>query len=360
MEDGVYYRLRDILDSMPHAFPPTQDGLEIRILKKIFTPEEAGVATLMKMKFESAEEMALRTGLDAGYLHSILKVMGDKGQIFGVTIDGTSRYKLPPFVFGIYEWQLNRLDSELAGMVEEYFRGEFGKEFYGHSPPLLRVVPVEESIPSESEVMLHESVEGLVRHSKSWAVGHCVCKKEKRLLGGGCDYPIEVCLAIAPVEGVFDDFFWGRPISMEESLDILKRSEEAGLVHMTSNTREGHIFICNCCGCCCGILRGINEFGHMGCVARSGYIAMVDPSLCTACGKCLERCQVRAVDMGPTARVNGRCIGCGLCAGTCPPAAIRMVKRDTEEIERVPRNEKEWMRRRAASRGRFDYRNLLK
>ncbi|MBN2078803.1 MAG: 4Fe-4S binding protein [Spirochaetes bacterium] len=360
MEDDIYCRLRDILDSMPHGFPSTGDGLEIRILKKIFTPEEAAVATMMKMKFETPEEIALRTGRNAEYLRSILKVMGNKGQIFGVTLNGMPQYKLPPFVFGIYEWQINRLDRELAEMVEEYFHRDFGREFYGNTPPLLRVVPVEASIPAGSVVMLHESIQKLVRGSSSWAVGECICKKEKRLLGGGCDNPIEVCLAIAPVEGLFDDFFWGRPIGMDEALEILRHSEEAGLVHMTSNTREGHIFICNCCGCCCGILRGINELGHMGCVARSDYEAVVDPALCTACGTCLERCQVRAVEIDSTARVNTRCIGCGLCAGTCPSSAIRMVRRDEEMIERVPRNEKEWMRRRASSRGRFEYRDLLK
>jgi electron transport complex protein RnfB len=58
MSDEIFYRLRDVLDSMPNGFPPAADGLEMHILKKIFTEEEAAVAVNMKMKFETPEDVA--------------------------------------------------------------------------------------------------------------------------------------------------------------------------------------------------------------------------------------------------------------------------------------------------------------
>ncbi len=360
MSDETYYRLRDILDSMPHGFPSSSDGLEIRILKKIFTEEEAAVTSRMKLKFETAEAMAARTGLDPEYLKEILPRMADRGQIFGVTAGGIPIYRLAPFVFGIYEWQLHRLDRELVEMVREYFSRDFGKEFYRHKPSLLRVVPIEKNIPPGTEVKPYESLTAMIEKAGSWAVGECVCKKEKRILGEGCDNPLEVCLAIAPMEHIFDDHFWGRAITKEESLEILRTADEAGLVHLTSNTRGGNLFICNCCGCCCSILRGINDLGQLNCVARSPYMPEVDPSRCTACGTCRERCQVRAIDIGPVAAVNDRCIGCGLCVNKCPAGAMRMRRRDENDIEFIPRDERDWMRKRAASRGRDDYKSLLK
>ena len=360
MADEAYCRLREILDSMPHGFPATSDNLEIKILKKIFTKEEAEVAVRMKLKYENADAIAARTGLDAEYLKMILPRMANQGQIFGVTVGGVPIYRLAPFVFGIYEWQLHRLDRELVEMVREYFSRDFGEQFYTHNPPLLRVVPIEAHIPHDAVVKPYNSLAGMIEKARSWAVGECVCKKEKRILGEGCDNPLEVCLAIAPMEHIFDDHFWGRPITMEKALEILKTADEAGLVHLTSNTRDGNLFICNCCGCCCSILRGINDLDQLNCVARSHYVSVVDPSRCTACGACVKRCQVRAIEISDVAAVNSRCIGCGLCAGSCPAGALQLRPRDKGEVEFVPRDERDWMRKRAASRGRDDYKALLK
>jgi len=357
--DEVYYRLRDVLDSIPNGFPPTNDGIEIQILKKIFSGEEADIATKMKMKFETAEDMAERTGMDEAHLKKKLKEMTDKGQIFGVTIGDAAIYKLVPFVMGVYEWQVKRMDKELAGLIERYFSRDFGMNFHATPPPLMKVVPVEQEIPRTSVVEPYESASRLIENGKAWAVEECICRKEKRLLGKGCDNPLEVCLGIAPLENFFDTWFWGRSITKEEALDILKKSEEAGLVHQTSNTREGQVYICNCCGCCCNILRGINELDLPDSVGRSNYRAAVDPGLCTSCAACQERCQVRAIDIDSVAVVNERCIGCGLCVSACPAEAIKLVRRDEGEIAYVPADEKEWMKKRAESRGRDDYKELL-
>lgn len=41
MSDQVYYKLAKVLDTLPNGFSATENGLEIKLLKKIFTPEEA-------------------------------------------------------------------------------------------------------------------------------------------------------------------------------------------------------------------------------------------------------------------------------------------------------------------------------
>lgn len=360
MNRDIYIQLRDILDKMPNGFPSTDDGLEIRILKKIFTEEEAAIACNLKMKWETADAIADRTGDDAVRLKEKLREMVRNGLIQGVTINGTEIFKLAPFVFGVYEYQVYRIDRELAEMIEEYFTKVFGKEFFGKTPAIMRVIPVEKEIKGESFVEPYEHVTAIIEAGKSWAVGECICKKERELVGKKCAKPREVCMGIAPLEHFFDDYWWGRPITKEEALAVIRTAEDAGLVHMTGNTREGHIFICNCCGCCCGVLRTMNELGVTTATAVSSFRAVVDTSLCTACGVCLERCQVRAIDMSDTATVNDRCIGCGLCVGTCAPGALSLVKRGDSAIPYIPNDEKEWNQLRALSRGREDYRDLLK
>ncbi len=357
--DKIYYELRDVLDKMPNGFPAEDDGLEIKILKKIFTEEEAGIATKMKIKFETAQAIAERTGMKADYLENKLAEMAGKGEISGVKIENVTIYKLMPFIFGIWEFQVKRMDLELVEMVERYMEGKFGRQLAGTLPPIMKVVPVEQEIPHGSVVEPYESVSGLIEGAKSWAVGDCICKKERRMLGKGCDNPMEVCLAIAPLENYFENYFWGRPISKSEALKVLKTAEEAGLVHLTSNMKEGQIFVCNCCGCCCGILRGINELGIADSVARSNYVARVDESICTSCEACLDRCQVRAIEMNETALVKDLCIGCGLCVSACPVEAIKLIERPEADKLPVPADGKDWVKKRAASRGRSDYKDLL-
>lgn len=358
MSDQVYYKLREVLDTIPNGFPATDSGVEIKLLKKIFTEEEAGLAVQLKLHFESVDDIAKRTGLDRGYLDAKLREMGRKGQLFRINFAGTPVFKLLPFVFGIYEFQLPRLDREFAELFDEYADKVFRKEFFSHTPALMKVVPVGVEVAPESTVEPYESVVKLIEGAKSWMVNDCICKKEKALMGHRCDRPMEVCLAFAPVENAFDRAPSGRAITKEEAYRILKQAEEAGLVHMTSNTATGHIYICNCCECCCLPLSSIRKISRNA-TAASNYRAVVDRELCTACGICADRCQAGAVEIGDCA-VIGDCIGCGLCSTTCPASAIRMVRVAPDEEPAVPRTELEWFAERAKSRGSGDgYKGLL-
>jgi len=358
MSDEVYHVLREVLDTIPNGFPSTTSGVEIRLLKKIFTVEEAALAARLKIKYESAGDIAARTGIDNGYLDEKLKEMSKKGQLFSIRLGEISFYKLLPFVFGIYEFQQPRIDKEFAELFDEYTEQAFGKEFFSHAPALMKVIPIGADVPHGSIVEPYESVVKLIEGAKSWAVQNCICKKERALLGHRCDKPMEVCLAFAPVEHVFDEWQLGRAITKEEAYKILKLSEEAGLVHMTSNTAHGHIYICNCCKCCCLPLKSFN-LGSKNAAAKSNYVAVVDKDKCIACGMCADRCQVNAVTVDETAAF-GDCIGCGLCATTCPTEAITMLPREGSDQLYVPKDELDWFEGRAMARGiDDDYKKLL-
>ena len=170
-----------------------------------------------------------------------------------------------------------------------------------------------------------------------------------------CEKPLEVCMHIAPVEGVFDNPRVGRKISKEEAYNLLRKSEEEGLVHLTWNVQSGHFFICNCCGCCCEVLRPINERGiPASTVVYSGHYADIDSDACVACGTCAdERCQVNAIEEGEEAyRVIGeKCIGCGLCLTTCPSEALQLVRKEQEKLVAPPLDERAWYEERGRQRG---------
>jgi hypothetical protein len=69
--------------------------------------------------------------------------------------------------------------------------------------------------------------------------------------------------------GTFDRTDDIRSISKEEALDILAEADREGLVHSTSNTQKDINYICNCCTCSCGVLRGIAEYGSLSSISPS-------------------------------------------------------------------------------------------
>ncbi len=354
MHDECYHRLAEVLDTLPNGFPATESGVEIRILKKIFTPEEADLFCLLRLTFETSAQIAERTGLPGDDLQKMLVSMAEKGQVFTLDLGGTRFFRMLPWVFGIYEFQLGRLDRELAELSEAYHPA-YSRQFAAQKPQLMQTLAVEETIPAHQEALPYEKVSSLIDANQSFRVSECICKKERGLLGYPCDRPTEVCLAIAPVPGVFDDSPTGRVISKEEAYELLKKAEEAALVHLTMNVQVGQIYICNCCKCCCGVLRSITDLGiPASLVINSHYYAEINSETCTSCGLCAEdRCQVDAIveEHNRYTIVPERCIGCGLCISTCPVDAVRLVHRAPEEIMTPPFTEDDWFEERGRMRG---------
>ena len=88
----------------------------------------------------------------------------------------------------------------------------------------------------------------------------------------------------------------------------------------SATARKAVWYICNCCTCSCGILRGMAELGLANVVARSAFVNQVDDDLCVGCLDCLEVCQFDALQMGDLLMtvVSARCVGCGVCVPLCP------------------------------------------
>ena len=356
MSEDVYKKLATVLDTLPNGFPASETGVELKLLKMIFAPEDVELFCDLRLSFETPDQIAERSGRPLEGLDDRLKQMWEKGQVFGVDFGTVRVYKMMPWVFGIFEFQLKHMTKEMAELCEEYAK-TFGPQFFESKVPLMNVVPVEQEISSNEVTMPFEQVSAIIEKGKSFAVNDCICKKEQELLGNRCDKPMEVCLAIAPVPDVFKDHpLKARVITKQEAYDILKMSEEAGLVHMTSNVEKGHYYICNCCGCCCGVLRGVNEYGGAKAV-NSNYYAVIDAEECVSCGVCAdERCQVYAIEEKDDSYevIKDKCIGCGLCVSTCPSDAISLIRKTAEDIVLPPVDENDWYKRRGQMRG-VDY-----
>jgi electron transport complex protein RnfB len=353
MTEEIYRKLAQRLDAIPNGFPATESGVELRLLAKIFTLEEAALASVMRLTREPAADIAARAGVDADTAYRSLKEMARKGQIRIKKGKGQLLFGLMPFAVGFYEEQLPHMDAELATLFEQYLQETQGGSIVRQAPAVHRVIPVGEAIPFDLEIFPYERATELLENAKSWGVRDCICRVQQKLVGKGCDRPIENCLVFAPVEGAFDHSEVDRAITKDEALRILRQAEETGLVHTTGNYRDGHNYICNCCTCCCGILRSVAEFGVPTTAVRSDFHTVVDAEMCSGCGDCLERCQFEALSMPDDICVvdYSRCVGCGLCATVCPTEALYLERRPEGEVPPPPADIKEWMVQRAHERG---------
>lgn len=348
MTENSYERLVEALDRLPNGFPRTPSRVEIRLLQKIFTSEEAALASQLSGSMEPAAEIAARIGLPTAEISKRLMAMVRRGLVWFDKQDRTLLFRLAPFIVGIYEGQLDRLDHELAHLVEAYMLEGGAAGIMGPQPALHRVLPAHKAMKTES-VLPYDDVRALLLGAKTYHVRDCICRAQQDYVGRRCTFPLDVCLSFSNHE---------RPpapgdLTQEEALALLDRCEDLGLVHTVSNVMQGMSYICNCCGCCCGILRGITEWGIEHSVARASYVAVIAPSECQGCGICVQRCQVHAITLqDDVAVVDGaRCIGCGLCVTGCPHEAARLERLPETESIQPPSDYAAWERERLQHRG---------
>ena len=290
----VYKKLALHLDQIPNGFPATESGVEQKILAKLFTPDEAVLALDMTLEPQSAKSISAKTDQDEREVFRILKGMVKKGLIDLEKGKGGLVFKLIPFIVGFYEKQNATLDEEFCQLFEAYYHEALYK-MMTIKPSVHRVIPVEETIPVNIDIMPYERASYYINQAKSWGVLRCICRVQKSLIGEGCHHSIENCLVFSSHPNHFDRTDRIRAITREEALDILKQCHEEGLVHSANNVQEGVDYICNCCSCSCGVLRGITEYGSLNAVARSDFFVQIDESTCTGCGACVDRCQFNAL-----------------------------------------------------------------
>ena len=324
MTEDVYTRLRKFLDDLPVGYPETPTGVELKILKKIFTIEEAELTIQLSETPELVNDIAKRLDQDEQYLAKMLEDMAQKGLIFRVREGDEKKYQAFQFMVGIYEFQVNAIDKEFSEMMEEYLP-YFGLSLMDVKTSQLRVVPLESSVGFSGAVAPYNQIRELVKEQEIMAVTPCICRKEQGFLGNECHKPMDTCLSFGRFAQYYIDNNFGRQINGEEALGVLDMAEEEGLVLSPTNSQEIEA-ICCCCSCCCPALRYIKFAPRPADHITSYYEAKIDPDLCTACEECIERCEMEAIkiDDDVSEIIDGRCIGCGLCVPTCASEAITM------------------------------------
>ena len=327
----IYKKLALHLNKTPGGYPETESGVELRILKQLFTEEEAELATSLHMIPEKVKDIAERLGRDEDKLEKLLKTMLKKGLVLYASRNGIETYMQAQFVIGIWEYQVDLLTKELIKDFNEYVP-YLTDEMYKHKTQQLRVVPVSASINAETKIMDYEEAEKIIKSQSKIIVAPCICRKEHTMLDKGCDKPLETCLVFAGGAYYYEERNIGRTISQDEAIEILHNAIDNGLVLQPGNSKKP-MNICMCCACCCQILKNLKNIEKPAKIINSSYFAQVDEEQCTACEACEEVCPMDAITIEETAFVNvDRCIGCGLCITRCEFDSMTLKpKKDSEK-----------------------------
>ncbi len=333
----VYRKLREHIDVMPVGFPATESGVELSILRRLFTPEEAEAALLLSALPEPLARIrrrAPRGRWTAAELETLLDGLAAKGAVMGGGAAAPGRKKKwskAMLALGMYEFQVDRLTPGMQRDMERYIAEGFAGAFLGPKTKQMRTIPVNARIAVERAVGRYDDARDLIAGSGGpWAVLNCVCRQGRDLTGEPCRQTDvrKTCLALKGVARHLLETGSGEELTREQALGLLERAERDGMVVQPENA-QNPLFVCFCCGCCCGVLRMAKQFPRPADVIHSNFRAEVNSEDCIDCESCRPRCPMDALGTvdGKTAVDHGRCIGCGACISVCPSEALRLVEK---------------------------------
>lgn len=327
---GMGYPERDeLLDILKESFTPAEAEIVLAIPTRVIPLEPAPVSTIAAHAKRGREET-----------ENVLSNLAARGLLFSRRLEnGETGYSLQQFGHGFpqtFFWggvdQPNA--KRMAELVAKYAgKKDVTEEAYGRTETKpFRYVPATLSLDPESHAVFpFEMMEELLMKVKRIAVAHCPCRVSMELIGRRkCSHALEVCIKYDDLADYVIERGLGREITREEALEILKKCEEAGLVHMVDNAREGIRHTCNCCGCCCWSVGTIRRRKIPRDILMATYfLRETDEDKCTGCGLCADICPVEAIKMedGLPEIDKEWCIGCGVCAVPCPVSAVKLVRK---------------------------------
>ncbi len=278
--------------------------------------------------------------MDRLFKNDVVMTVGSTKKRYGIHLP-MGFFDFPPLSYHEMPQEKAKKLAELSYKYlvdEEWYRNFEGS----NETPLTRVIPIQESIKSESVITPYEEIEKIIDNAKTVAIQACVCRLRYDYLEGAksrkCKdkYPIDTCLAIDSGAKHFIDRGHAKEITKEEAKKLLKQFGQMGLVHTTENFKVGsHSLICSCCRCCCNLLGGITRWDNPRAVAAANFLAnVVEPEKCIQCNLCADNCAFEAIKISNSSPIidNDKCMGCGVCVGNCPEGVLKLKKIEREEI----------------------------
>ena len=324
------------------------------ILSILFDEKESYVASKFPLEEATLPELITATEITEDELLPILERMADKGLIMDMPYSGTTYYLLMPGLIGFMEFTFmkSRVDlpmAKLAQLMTEYLsdnsKDGMANEFFGSTTQLTRSLVYEDKIPVTSEITTYENAREIIKNASFGAVGTCYCRHKKEHLNKKCKKgaPVEnICITLGSGARFLTRRGFATEQTKEELLAIIDKARDLNLTHVTDNIRNKPSFLCNCCRCCCELMSGV-QMGFTEGIAKTAFLAKIEPDKCDYCGDCIKACNVKAIGLAKGRQFKDKserfsevdteiCLGCGACISTCEKKALTLVPRTRKTI----------------------------
>ena len=286
----------------------TPDCAEYKLFEQWITDEQIAVMlALTSMKPSFVPMIARKAKMSVKRTKEVLHEITDIGLVVQVLKAGLEVYLLPPYTPGIFEFLLINEKFCLAHPEIAYAFQQHATTSQVHHAPntpmgagIMRVIPVESAIPADTIAIENESCNKYIEDNEGHlSVTPCQCRRVRRLMGEGSgDLDESYCLFMGHVADMFNNTGKGRPVTVAEAKELIRKCDERGCVHQITTLHQGETFaICNCMPESCLAL-GLTQYYNTPATSRSNYVAEIDQDKCVACGQCTDRCANNAIQMG--------------------------------------------------------------
>ncbi len=343
IDKNAYAGLVSRLNRFPQGAPPSE--LLEKILAVLLSEKEAELVSKLPIRPFSVDRAAAAWKMDNVTAQKVLDQLADRVILLDIEQNGRMLYCLPPPMAGFFEFSMMRLRDDidqkaLSELFHEYINVE--EDFiraliFDFETPLGRIFVQEQALePEQSLVILDfERASEVIKEASHIGISMCYCRHKMSHMDRACSAPMDICMTFNNSAAALIRHGYARPVGSSECMDLLNVAQENNLVQFGENVQRSVNFICNCCGCCCEALLGIQRFGLVRPI-HSNYIAHIDSDNCIGCGQCVSVCPMKAVEIGEngkpetdsTAHLNPKeCLGCGVCVRNCPTGAIKLEPR---------------------------------
>ncbi len=319
----------------------------MKILQLLFSPDEADLARQIPTRFISLRSLARKSGIPEAPLNDKIDTMAERGLVVDLMRHEQRYVSLAPVVIGFFEFTFMRVRdeatlSELSALFEAYmFENEaFAHAVFAGETQIGRSLVREEALPDQdhTEILDWERASFLIKSARDHAISLCACRHHAYHQEHACDSPMRTCMTLNGGAEMLVRSGVAERITTGEAMQILEACKEAGLAQTGDNVQRDVSYICNCCGCCCGMMNAIRRYDIRNAIVTSNWIAQIDPEICKGCTRCAKACPVNAIEIVKE-EVDGRkrqwamrdadlCLGCGVCYGVCKHGALSMVLRE--------------------------------
>jgi ferredoxin len=330
----VYRELQRHLDKQPVGYPADRSGSDLRLLIHHFSEDEARVALGMTYRYETTESIYDRIkdyGFSMEQLNEMLDSMSSRLSIMQRESDGVLYYCLLPLVVGMYEGKVFNMDPEYVKAYNDYAHSmQHGFSFISTEVFQMRTIPIEKSIETKHHVLPYDNITEIIESAEDpFFIIECTCRKRKAILNEPCTQTArrETCMVLGDLAKLMMKYSHGRRIDKDEALNILRKSQEEGLVLQTYNMQKPEV-ICACCRCCCEILSIHKMLVNPVNFWTTNFHAVTDNEKCVGCRLCMKKCSVDAISFDKKKKKvlirRDRCIGCGNCVPVCRAEALKL------------------------------------